>query len=112
MITAIVQQGDDITSERLADSSFLRSASTVALASMLLAPNARFSSSRSVGRCLSPSAPTRVMKSLVPGGSCGRKAEISSAPESGSRVKALFTKQAYCLPERNQSEMLREDGSI
>jgi hypothetical protein len=49
------------------------------------------------------------MKFLVPGGSWGRKAGISSAPESGSRVKALLTKQAYCLPERNQPEMLRED---
>jgi len=112
MITAVVQQGDDITSERLADSSFLRSAFTVALASMLLVPNACFLSSSSVRRCLSPSAPTRVMKFLVPGGSWGRKAGISSAPESGSRVKALLTKQAYCLPERNQPEMLREDGSI
>jgi hypothetical protein len=52
------------------------------------------------------------MKFLVPGGSWGRKAGISSAPESGSRVKALLTKQAYCLAERNQPEMLREDGSI
>jgi hypothetical protein len=112
MITAVVQQGDDITSKRLADSSFLRSAATVAFASMLLVPNACFLSSRSVRRCLSPSAPTRVMKFLVPGGSWGRKAGISSAPESGSRVKALLTKQAYCLPERNQREMLREDGSI
>src|ERR1017187_5352899 len=112
MITAVVQQGDDITSERMADSSFLRSAYTVALASMLLVPNACFLSSRSVGRCLSPSAPTRVMKFLVPGGSWGPKAGISSAPESSSQVKVLVKKRAYCLPERNQPEMLREDGSI
>jgi hypothetical protein len=112
MITAVVQQGDDITSERLADSSFLRSASTVALASMLLVPNACFLSSRSVRRCLIPSAPTRVMKFLVPDGSWGRKAGISSTPESGSRVKALVKKQAYCLPERNRPKMLREDGLI
>jgi len=52
------------------------------------------------------------MNFLVPSGSWGRKAGISSVPESGSRVKTLVKKQAYCPPERNQPEMLREDGSI